>query len=39
MRYMLEFWDADNGDVWIWDYAESELRPLTAKEKGPEEHP
>lgn len=33
-RWTLQFWDAGSGDAWEWDYPESDLRPLTRKEKG-----
>jgi hypothetical protein len=33
-RYMLLFWDVDNGDTWQWDYEEKDLRALTKRESG-----
>ena len=33
-RFVVKFWDADRSDTWWWDYAPSDLRPLTARERG-----
>ena len=33
-RYIVEFWDADSGDIWEWEHDAKDLRSLTATESG-----
>lgn len=33
-KIRVQFWDADQADVWTWDYEPKNLRPLTARERG-----